>query len=72
MGEIREARVHALDARNRFGIPWQAPVDIFKLLRNLMNVSILFRPLETGMSGLLLRYQGVDIILINSNRSLGH
>lgn len=72
MSVIREARIRALETRNRFGISWQAPVDTFKLLRNFMNVSVLFRPLETGISGLLLRFQGVDTVLINTNRSLGH
>lgn len=72
MSVAEEAKVRAMDARNRLGIAWQAPVNIFGLLYGLLNVSILFRPLKTEVSGLLLRYQGIEIVLINSNRSLGH
>lgn len=54
------------------GIGANESVNVFNILRNIMNVSLIGRPLTTDVSGLFVRHYDTRIILINTARSRGH
>lgn len=66
------ARMRAYDERNKLGIGAYESVDIFKILRDRENVSLIIGELKGDMSGFFMRKDDVELIFINSARSLGH
>ena len=65
------AEIRAIEERARLKIGAYEPLDIFKILRNEENISIVITKLVGEISGFYLKK--IDgLIVINANRSLGH
>lgn len=62
----------AIKSRNELGIGIMDSVDIFKILKDRENISIVITPLDGEISGLFMRKNDIGIIIINSNKSYGH
>lgn len=72
MGMAEDAKTRAIEARNRLGVSANESVNVLNILRSILNVSIIGRPLASNVSGLFVQNNDVRIILINTNRSRGH
>lgn len=66
------ARVKANETRRFLGLSENEPVDIFKVLHDCLDLHIAFKPLESAVSGIFLRVGKVQMIVINTTKSLGH
>lgn len=62
----------AFETRKKLGLGNHEPIDIFKILNEVCNVNILFRHFSKDVSGLFLRLPKVNLIAINSGKTLGH
>lgn len=71
-GYKERARVKAIEARNELGIGQLDSINIFKLLKNRENISIITTPLKGDISGIIMRKGDTGLVIINSRRSLGH
>jgi Zn-dependent peptidase ImmA (M78 family) len=71
-GYKERARVKAIEARNELGIGQLDSINIFKLLKNRENISIITTPLKGDISGIFMRKGDTGLVIINSRRSLGH
>lgn len=71
-GYEERARIKAIEARNELGIGYLDSIDIFKLLKDRENISIITTPFEGNISGLFMRKGNTGLVVINSARSLGH
>lgn len=65
------ACANALETRKNAGIGPVAPVDIWKLLQE-SQISLIKEPLNSEISGLFIRKEKVNIILVNTKNTLGH
>lgn len=66
------ARVKAGETRWMLGVSANEPLDIFKLLHDTLDIHIVFKPLQSGLSGVFLRLEKTGLILVNSAKTLGH
>jgi Zn-dependent peptidase ImmA (M78 family) len=66
------ASVKASDTRKVLGISNNEPIDILKLLRDGPDIHIVLKPLVSLVSGIFLRYGKIQMILVNTSKSLGH
>jgi Zn-dependent peptidase ImmA (M78 family) len=66
------ARVKAVEARNELGAGHLDSVNIFKILKDRENISVIAVPLKGNISGLFMRKRDIGLVIINSGRSLGH
>lgn len=65
--------LRALEARNELGIGQYDSVNIFKILRDRENISIIITKMIGNISGFFMRKDDdTKLIVINSSRSLGH
>ncbi|KJS49917.1 MAG: hypothetical protein VR66_05815 [Peptococcaceae bacterium BRH_c23] len=62
----------ALDARNSLSLSSYEQVDIFKILRDKENVSIILTEMKGDISGFFLRKEDICVIVINNKNTLGH
>ncbi len=62
----------AVEARQELGLSSYEPIDIFKILRDKENTSIIFNGMEGDISGLFMRKGEVGLIVINTSRTVGH
>lgn len=67
----KQASRKALETRKNAGISPVAPLDIWKLLQDV-QISLIKEPLESEISGLFLRKGSSEVILVNTNYTLGH
>lgn len=67
----RRARRLAGDERSLYGFNGYEPVDVFKVLK-IAGISCIKKPLKSDISGIFLKASNVKVILINSNKSIGH
>ncbi|MGE5604551.1 MAG: ImmA/IrrE family metallo-endopeptidase [Bacteroidota bacterium] len=65
-------KVKAIETRRYFGLNELEPVDVFKILRDCLDVHIVYKPLESKVSGFFLRNGKLQIVLINTAKSWGH
>lgn len=73
MREYEErARIKAIEARNELGIGYLDSANIFKILKDRENISVITAPLNGNISGLFMRKRDIGLVIINSGRSLGH
>lgn len=61
----------ALNLRKRLGEDGESPVDIFKLVQKIENLTLVFYPLGTNISGVCYKGETSNIIVINSDMSVG-
>lgn len=61
----------ALETRSEFGLSPFSPIDITKLLREA-NVNIIKEPIESHISGYFLRHEDIELVFINTKKSMGH
>lgn len=61
----------ATKVRSDFGFGPLEPIDITKVAR-LSAVTCVYRPLDSGISGIFVRAGSAQVVLINSAKTLGH
>lgn len=62
----------ALEFRRSLGLSEHEPIQIVKVLRQCLDISLVLKPLSLGISGIFLRCDSVEIIVVNTAKSLGH
>lgn len=67
MGLSNKAR----ELRENLGVDADSPVDIFALVQNIEDLTLVFYPLSKNISGACYKGEDSKLILINSNISLG-
>ncbi len=74
MKEETSPNVKALETRNQLGLSSHEPIDIFRALKYKQNISLVFLPFkgESKISGMFLKKDKVKLILINTEKTLGH
>ncbi|MHB1684835.1 MAG: ImmA/IrrE family metallo-endopeptidase [Bacilli bacterium] len=65
------AQAMAAKARVRYGLNGVEPIDVFKIY-TMASIACILKPLESKVSGIFLRAESVEIVLVNSSKSLGH
>ncbi len=68
---FKRALIKASETRKDAGISPVAPLDVWKLLQDA-RISLIKEPLESDISGLFLRKETAEIILVNTKNTLGH
>lgn len=68
---ITKAKVRANDTRNAFGLGDEPISDIFLLLER-QGIFLFLKPLESNASALFMKMKKTHLVIINSNRTLGH
>lgn len=72
-GELeRIAKLRATEVRQGLGLAAHEPIDIFKVLRENVDISFVLRPFSSAISGMFLRMSAAEVIVINTAKSLGH
>lgn len=66
-----ELNSNALKMRKILNEDSCSPIDIFSLINNLKNVTLVFYPMSDRISGMCIREKNSNIIGINSNMSYG-
>lgn len=62
----------ASETRNKLGIGSYEGVDIFKILKDMENISVIITDMGENVSGFFIRNEEVGLVAINSNKTLGH
>jgi hypothetical protein len=70
----RTPLVGATETRRSLGLSESEPIDIFRVLRYVEEISIVRCPFgdSSSMSGLFVKKCGVRLMVINTERSWGH
>jgi len=71
MKEQIEINSDAISLRREFGIDIYSPVDIFSLIKNCEDLTIVFYPMAERISGICIREGNNKIIGVNSNTTYG-
>ncbi len=71
MKSLMEINSDAISLRKRFGIDVYSPVEIFSLLINLKNLTVVFYPMGDNISGACSKSDSQKLIVINSNSTYG-
>jgi len=66
-----ELNAEAINLRKRFGEDAESPIDIFPLLHNNEDLTIVFYPMSSRVSGMCIRDGNNKIIGINSTSTYG-
>lgn len=61
----------ARELRENLGVDPDSPVDIFALVQNIEDLTLIFYPLSKNISGACYKGEDSKLILINSNMSVG-
>lgn len=61
----------ARDLRERLGEDADSPLDIFAIVQNIEDLTLVFYPLSKNISGACYKGEDSKLILINSNMSVG-
>ena len=61
----------AIFIRKRLGEDESSPIDIFKVVQSIENLSIIFYPLNKNISGVCYKGEKSSVIAINSDMSIG-
>jgi Zn-dependent peptidase ImmA (M78 family) len=70
--ELNEiGRAHAIEVRTHLGYNLLEPIDIIKVFTE-MGVSCVRKVIESDISAMIFMYKSAKLIVLNSNRSLGH
>jgi len=65
-------KFEAAETRKILGIGPYDRVDIFRVLRDIENISLIITKIRGNISGFFMRYKNTGLIVINASRSLGH
>lgn len=71
MKEIIDINSDALGLRRKFGEDANSPIDIFSLLSNSEDLTIVFYPMSERISGICIKDKNNKIIAINSKSTYG-
>jgi Zn-dependent peptidase ImmA (M78 family) len=71
MKEKIELNAEAVSLRKYFGEDADSPIDIFTLLHNSEDLTIVFYPMSDRISGICVRDKNNKIIGVNSNSTYG-
>lgn len=71
MKEKIEINAEAISLRKRFGEDAHSPIDIFSMLNNNENITIVFYPMSERISGMSIRDREIKLIAINSRTTYG-
>lgn len=71
MKEKIEINSAAISLRREFGIDIYSPVDIFSLINNRDDLTLVFYPMSERISGICVRDENNKIIAVNSNTTYG-
>ena len=71
MKEIIQINAEATSLRKHFGEDAYSPIDIFSLISNYENLTVVFYPMSERISGICIRDDENKIIAINSLSSYG-
>lgn len=71
MKEKIELNAEAISLRKQFGEDVQSPIDIFSLLHNNEDLTIVFYPMSSRVSGMCIRDENNKIVGINSTSTYG-
>lgn len=71
MKEKIEINAEAINLRKQFGEDIHSPIDIFSLLQSNEDLSIVFYPMSSRISGICIREGNNKLIGINSNSTYG-
>ncbi len=66
-----EINTKAINLRNKFGVDASSPIDIFTLVELIDDLTVIFYPLGKNISGLCYKGNSSNIIVLNSNMSVG-
>jgi Zn-dependent peptidase ImmA (M78 family) len=66
------SKVRAVQFRRNYGLSESGPIDIFKVLREWLDISIIFKPFSSTLSGIFMRLDSTQVIVINTAKTLGH
>ncbi|MBS4456878.1 ImmA/IrrE family metallo-endopeptidase [Aerococcaceae bacterium zg-BR33] len=61
----------ASNLRKKLGVDGESPVDIFKIVQSIENLTLVFYPLGTNISGVCYKGKASNVIAINSDMSIG-
>jgi Zn-dependent peptidase ImmA (M78 family) len=61
----------AISLRNKFGQNNDSPIDIFNVLANVSNITIIYRSMDQNISGMCKKTDKSSVIVINSETSYG-
>lgn len=66
------ARFRANEIRKQLGLSAFEPIDIIKALKEIEDVNFVLKPFKSGISGMFLRLERTEVIVLNTERTLGH
>lgn len=67
-----ELNANAISLRRKFGEDASSPIDIFSMINNVDNYTLVFHPMSDRLSGMCIRTKSGDsVIAINSTLSFG-
>lgn len=73
MSDIKAtAKQKAREARRALGVSETGPIDLTRVLRMNRDITIIRKPFEGNVSGCFLRGRLCNVVLLNSNRTVGH
>ncbi|AZV56033.1 ImmA/IrrE family metallo-endopeptidase [Clostridium sp. AWRP] len=62
----------ASETRNNLGIGSYESVNIFKVLKDMENISVIITEIGEKISGFFIKKKELGLVVINSSKSLGH
>lgn len=71
MKEKIEINSDAIALRKQFGEEPYSPIDIFSMLNNSQDLTVVFYPMSERISGISIRNQNIRLIAINSSLTYG-
>ena len=66
------AMARATEFRRELGLGEYEPLDLVKLLRECLDISLVLKPLSPAVSGVFLRLGQSEVIMLNTDKTLGH
>lgn len=66
------ALARATEFRRGLGLGEYEPLDLIKLLRECLDVNLVFKPLSPAVSGVFLRLGKSEVVMLNTAKTLGH
>lgn len=66
-----DLHLKAIELRNDLGEDTTSPIDIFSLVKTISNLTLIFYPMQSSLSGICVKNDNNPFIAINSSMSLG-
>lgn len=71
MRNINEIDSMAVNLRKELGEDSMSPIDVFGIAKTMSELTTVFYPLGSNISGMCIKGEGISLIAINSQMSLG-